>query len=202
MIKYHPVHIYKNSIKKHEVTDFYFVELPCNEDIYTIDSFIFFKEIYKSFDFFNKKNGISKYILRVPYGFALLNMENINKLNGIGLFAVAVDFNNNYIFLNEYIRGSKDYGVEVWFDFCGKYSHIREITNFGFFFQAGVVPNDSNLIDSIYDYHLFPKILVEDVNHVDQRTMYQNKVDYMYGMQWPPSYDGDSFRTIKTLKKK
>ncbi|STA75314.1 Uncharacterised protein [Citrobacter freundii] len=82
-------------------------------------------------------------------------------------------------------------------------THISEkLQILAFFFQAGVVPNDSNLIDSIYDYDLFPKILVEDVNHVDQRTMYQNKVDYMYGMQWPPSYDGDSFRTIKTLKKK
>lgn len=55
MIKYHPVHIYKNSIKKHEVTDFYFVELPCNEDIYTIDSFIFLKKYTNHLIFLTKK---------------------------------------------------------------------------------------------------------------------------------------------------
>ncbi len=64
-------------------------------------------------------------------------------------------------------------------------------------FQACVVPRDSNFISSVYHYHKFQKILVGDINDVEQRAVYQNEVDYMYGMQWPSSYDGFSFGIIK-----
>ncbi|ECG7945686.1 TioA protein, partial [Salmonella enterica] len=40
-------------------------------------------------------------------------------------------------------------------------------------------------------------ILVGDINDVEQRAVYQNEVDYMYGMQWPSSYDGFFFRDHK-----
>ncbi len=62
----------------------------------------------------------------------LIHMERISKLNSVGLFAVSVDFNNNHKFLSEYIRV---YGMEVWFDFCGKHSYSSEIKNLGFFFR-------------------------------------------------------------------
>ncbi|EAZ9668212.1 TioA protein, partial [Salmonella enterica] len=39
--------------------------------------------------------------------------------------------------------------------------------------------------------------LVGDINDVEQRAVYQNEVDYMYGMQWPSSYDGFFFRDHK-----
>lgn len=52
-------------------------------------------------------------------------------------------------------------------------------------------------ISSVYHYHKFQKILVGDINDVEQRAVYQNEVDYMYGMQWPSSYDGFFFRDHK-----
>ncbi|EDA6468090.1 TioA protein, partial [Salmonella enterica subsp. enterica serovar Poona] len=54
-----------------------------------------------------------------------------------------------------------------------------------------------NFISSVYHYHKFQKILVGDINDVEQRAVYQNEVDYMYGMQWPSSYDGFFFRDHK-----
>lgn len=72
-----------------------------------------------------------------------------------------------------------------------------KLKNLGFFFQACVVPRDPNFISSVYHYHKFQKILVGDINDVEQRAVYQNEVDYMYGMQWPSSYDGFFFRDHK-----
>ncbi len=62
------------------------------------------------------------------------------------------------------------------------------------------MPRDPNFISSVYHYHKFQKILVGDINDVEQRAVYQNEVDYMYGMQWPSSYDGFFFRDHKKMK--
>ncbi|EJF4828840.1 TioA protein, partial [Salmonella enterica] len=184
MVKYHPVHVTKNRIKTDDVTDIYFVEPFWKEgENHIIESLMFFEELQKSFNLFNHKHGLNKYILRIPWEFVLIHMERISKLNSVGLFAVSVDFNNNHKFLSEYIRSRRDYGMEVWFDFCGKHSYSSEIKNLGFFFQACVVPRDPNFISSVYHYHKFQKILVGDINDVEQRAVYQNEVDYMYGMQ-------------------
>ncbi|BDQ09204.1 hypothetical protein SO02S_33630 [Salmonella enterica subsp. enterica serovar Oranienburg] len=72
-----------------------------------------------------------------------------------------------------------------------------KLKTLGSFFQACVVPRDPNFISSVYHYHKFQKILVGDINDVEQRAVYQNEVDYMYGMQWPSSYDGFFFRDHK-----
>ncbi|EFP6299315.1 TioA protein [Salmonella enterica] len=198
MVKYHPVHVTKNRIKTDDVTDIYFVEPFWKEgENHIIESLMFFEELQKSFNLFNHKHGLNKYILRIPWEFVLIHMERISKLNSVWLFAVSVDFNNNHKFLSEYIRSRRDYGMEVWFDFCGKHSYSSEIKNLGFFFQACVVPRDPNFISSVYHYHKFQKILVGDINDVEQRAVYQNEVDYMYGMQWPSSYDGFFFRDHK-----
>lgn len=198
MVKYHPVYVTKNHSKTDDVTDIYFVEPLWKDDgNYIVESLMFFEELQKSFNYFNNKYGLSKYILRIPWEFALIHMDRISKLNRIGLFAVSVDFNNNHELLSEYIRSNRDYGIEVWFDFCGKHSYTKEIINLGAFFQACVVPRDNNFINSVYPYNVFQKILVGDINDAEQRAVYQNEVDYMYGMQWPSSYDGFSFRNQK-----
>ncbi|ENT4732016.1 protein TioA, partial [Salmonella enterica] len=119
MVKYHPVHVTKNRIKTDDVTDIYFVEPFWKEgENNIIESLMFFEELQKSFNLFNHKYGLNKYILRIPWEFVLIHMERISKLNSVGLFAVSVDFNNNHKFLSEYIRSRRDYGMEVWFDFC------------------------------------------------------------------------------------
>ncbi|EBJ3814573.1 TioA protein, partial [Salmonella enterica] len=151
MVKYHPVHVTKNRIKTDDVTDIYFVEPFWKEgENHIIESLTFFEELQKSFNLFNHKYGLNKYILRIPWEFVLIHLKRISKLNSVGLFAVSVDFNNNHKFLSEYIRSRRDYGMEVWFDFCGKYSYSSEIKNLGFFFQACVVPRDPNFISSVY----------------------------------------------------
>lgn len=136
MVRYHPVYLTKNHSKTDNVTDIYFVEPLWKEGgNHIFESLTFIEELQKSFDFFNNKYGLNKYILRIPWRFALIHMDRISKLNSIGLFAVSVDFNNNPELLNEYIRSHKDYGMEVWFDFCGKHSYAKEIKNLGFFFR-------------------------------------------------------------------
>lgn len=198
MVKYHPVYATRNYSKTDNITDIYFVEPLWKEgENNMIESFVFFEELQKSFNFFNHKYGLNKYILRIPWEFALIHMDRISKLNSIGLFAISVDFNNNHKLLSEYIRSHRNYGMEVWFDFCGKHSYTKEIKNLGAFFQACVVPGDNDFINSLYHCHLFQKILAGNINDIEQRIMYQNKVDYMYGMQWPSSYDGFSFREHK-----
>lgn len=95
----------------------------------------FFDELRKTFCFFNNRYGQSRYIIKLPWEFAFINTEIINQLYSIGLFAISIDFSNDPIFFNEYIRNYENYCIEIWFDFCDKHSYVNDFENLGFFFR-------------------------------------------------------------------
>ncbi|EAB9906735.1 TioA protein [Salmonella enterica] len=188
MVRYHPVHTTKHDGN----IDIYFVEPLWKKEWKHENSSFYFDELQKTFCFFNNRHGQSRYIIKLPWEFAFINADIINQLHSIGLFAISIDFNNNPIYLNEYIRNYENYCIDVWFDFCVKHYYVNNFEGLAFF-KAGIASQNSNIINSIYDRHMISKVLVEGINCVEQRARYQHKVDYMCGMQWPSLYDGCAF---------
>lgn len=99
--------------------------------------FVFFDELRKTFCFFNSRHGQSRYIIKLPWDFAFINTDIINQLHSVGLFAISIDFNNNPVYLNEYIMNHERYCIEVWFDFCVKHYYVSNFKNLGFFLILG-----------------------------------------------------------------
>lgn len=129
MVRYNPVHKTKND----DNIDIYFVEPLWTKEWKHEYSSFFFDELRKTFCFFNNRYGQSRYIIKLPWEFAFINTEIINQLYSIGLFAISIDFSNDPIFFNEYIRNYENYCIEIWFDFCDKHSYVNDFENLVFF---------------------------------------------------------------------
>lgn len=133
MVRYNPVYKTNND----DNIDIYFVEPLWEKEWKNECGSFFFDELRKTFCFFNSRYGQSRYIIKLPWDFAFINTDIINQLHSVGLFAISIDFNNNPVYLNEYIMNHERYCIEVWFDFCVKHYYVSNFKNLGFFLMLG-----------------------------------------------------------------